>query len=127
MHLAVYERDLDVEHRVAGHDARLERLAGAVLDGGYVFLGDGAAHDLILEDEARAAFERFDAYCGTWEIDAATGNIIHHVDGSRFPNWTGTDQVRMVELAGDRLVLRTPPILAAGQEWTGELVWQRLG
>jgi hypothetical protein len=76
-------------------------------------------------EEIKAAFEGFDAYCGTYTLDEAAGVVTHRVLASRFPNWEGTDQVRRVELDGDRLHLATPPILARGAEWVVAVTWQR--
>jgi hypothetical protein len=42
------------------------------------------------------------------------------------PNQVGTDLVRFVKLDGDRLTLRTTPILQAGAQTTTDLVWERL-
>lgn len=75
-------------------------------------------------EELRAAYEGFDAYCGTYTLDASRGTVTHHLVAARFPNWVGTDQVRYVTLRQDRLELSTPPILGGGSEWTFSLVWQ---
>ena len=57
---AVGEADLAVDQRVAGEDAAAHRLADALLDRGDELLGDDAADDVVLEDEARAALGRLD-------------------------------------------------------------------
>src|SRR6266568_7424170 len=51
---AVHQRDHDVQHRVAGDDPALERLADALLDGGDELARDTALGDLVLEDDAAA-------------------------------------------------------------------------
>jgi hypothetical protein len=76
-------------------------------------------------EEIAAAFGGFDAYCGSYSVDEAAGVITHRVLASRFPNWEGTDQVRRVELDGDRLRLTTPPIFFHGTEWTVSVTWER--
>lgn len=76
-------------------------------------------------DETKRAFDGFDAYFGTYELRAAEGLVIHHVEGSLFPNWTGTDQTRFFAFAGDRLLLSTPPIADRGMMFTLQLVWER--
>lgn len=73
-------------------------------------------------DEIKAAFEGFDAYCGTYEVDAEKGTVTHHVQGSKFPNWVGTDQVRFFEVSGDQLRITAPPILAGDVRWEFEAV-----
>jgi hypothetical protein len=75
-------------------------------------------------EELRAAFEGFDAYCGTYTLDVSQATVTHHLVAARFPNWVGTDQVRHVTLRQDRLALSTPPILGGGTEWTFSLIWQ---
>jgi Lipocalin-like domain len=52
--------------------------------------------------------------------------VVHHVELSLFPNWVGTDQQRLVELAGDRLILSARPLLLAGQLQVPRLVWERV-
>lgn len=54
-------------------------------------------------EEIKAAFEGFDAYCGTFTLDEAESVVTHHVEACRFPNWEGTDQVRHFTLEGDSL------------------------
>jgi hypothetical protein len=57
-------------------------------------------------EEIKEAYEGFDAYCGTYTVDGAKGTVTHHIEGSKFPNWVGTYQVRYFEFSGDRLLLR---------------------
>ena len=54
MVLAVDERHADVDHRVPGLDAGLQRLLAALLDRGDELGRDGAALDLVDEVEALA-------------------------------------------------------------------------
>jgi hypothetical protein len=74
-------------------------------------------------DEATAAYQTYLAYCGTYEIQP--GKVIHHIEVSLFPNWIGVAQERFIELSGDTLTIRTPPILSHGLERTSRLVWHR--
>ena len=76
--------------------------------------------------ELKAAFERFDAYCGTYTLNDENASVTHHVQGAKFPNWVGTDQVRFYKISGDTLSITAPPILAHGVEWTFEAVLVRL-
>jgi len=77
-------------------------------------------------EELKEAFEGFDAYCGTYELDIENGKVTHHVEGARFPNWEGTDQQRFFELSDDRLVIKTVPIPSFGTEWVVSLIWDRV-
>jgi hypothetical protein len=76
-------------------------------------------------EEIRAAFEGFDAYCGTFTIDENVSTVTHHVEASRFPNWEGSDQVRYFELLDNKLRISTPPILALSKMWIIHAVWER--
>lgn len=59
------------------------------------------------DEQRAAAYSTCLAYFGTYEVQG--DQIIHQVEGSLFPNWSGTVQNRPFELDGDNLVLRTPP------------------
>lgn len=69
-------------------------------------------------DEIKQAYEKFDAYCGTYTIDEEKGTITHHVEGAKFPNWVGTDQVRHFELKDDRLYIRAT-LKIKREDWQG--------
>ena len=86
-----------------------------------------AKDDLVggSDEELRSAFEGFEAYAGTFDVDLAAGTVRHHLDVSRFPNWEGGTQLRHFRLSADRLELSTPPILARGREWIYTLLWER--
>jgi hypothetical protein len=77
-------------------------------------------------EEIKEAFEGFEAYYGTYEVDIEQGTVTHHIEGCRFPNWEGTDQMRFFELSGDQLHLRTTPYMGYGKEWVWCLVWERV-
>lgn len=74
--------------------------------------------------EKVAAVESYFGYCGSYEFDGV--RVIHRVQASLFPNWVGTNQERLVELAGESLVLSTHPMLLRGKEQIARLVWKRL-
>ena len=63
---AVDQRDLDVDHRVAGEDAVVSASRDALLDRGDVLPRDRAADDLVDELEALAGLVRLDL-----ELDVA--------------------------------------------------------
>ena len=102
-------------------------------ENGYVFVAISrpdrarfAAGDLFggsEEEKARAA-DTYVSYCGRYEFREDT--VVHHVELSLFPNWVAGDQERSVELAGDRLALRsTRPFLQGGVKRTAHLIWER--
>ncbi len=75
------------------------------------------------EERAHAA-ETYVSYCGTYEFRGET--VVHFVELSLFPNWVGVQQERLVEVAGDRLVLSTRPILLGDVRRTARLIWERV-
>ena len=78
-------------------------------------------------EEIKRAFEGYTAYYGTYQIDEEEGCINHRVEASLYPNWIGGVQKRFYEFAGERLILRTPPLHYAGEAQSGTLVWERTG
>ena len=75
-------------------------------------------------EEKLAAFDSYSSYCGRYEVKQ--NKVIHHVELSLFPNWSGVGQERYFEFAGDRLTLRTPPAMVGGVEQTAIAIWQRV-
>jgi hypothetical protein len=72
-----------------------------------------------------AAYDSYYAYYGTWEFDAATSVVTHHVQGSLLPAETGLDYAQIATLEGGHLIFRvrdpTP-----GRETLRTKVWERL-
>jgi hypothetical protein len=67
------------------------------------------------------------AYAGGFTVDETASVVEHHVDVSLFPNWIGVTQRRLVDVAGDELVLEAPAITdAAGHSATPRLRWRRI-
>jgi hypothetical protein len=75
-------------------------------------------------EEKVLAFDTYLGYCGTYEIQE--DRVIHHVTTSFFPNWIGTDLVRVMQLDGNLLTLSVPPVLGKGKTRTIRLTWRRL-
>ncbi len=70
--------------------------------------------------ERAAAWLGYFCYFGTYTVDEAAGTVTHRVAGSWFPNLVGTDQLRYVTLAENRLSL------TAETPWGRvTLVWER--
>src|SRR5689334_2855294 len=65
------EADFHIYHRVTGDDAVLQRLAGAVIDGGNVLPRHDAAGSLVLKLVAGTAFERLEDELRVGELPAA--------------------------------------------------------
>jgi hypothetical protein len=77
-------------------------------------------------EELKAAFEGYTAYFGRYAVDEDRAAVIHYPDLALFPNYTGSTQVRYIDLAGNRLTLRTNPIPFQGFEQVYVLVWEKL-
>lgn len=92
-----------------------------------VIVGRSDRKPLSGNRETSSAAERADAfstvlaYAGPYSLEP--GKVIHHIEACTYPNWIGSNQVRMVKLEGDRLTLLS---LAALDGGTAELVWQRM-
>ncbi len=79
----------------------------------------------LAEAGASVNYDAFMAYCGTYEVNG--DRILHRVEVSSLPVWTGTLQERMYKLDGDRLTILTAPLLVASDTPTGYLIWDRVG
>ena len=78
-------------------------------------------------DELHAAVEGYIAYFGTYDVNEAEGYVTHTEAGDIFPNAVATRQRRWVELDGERLVLKVPPVVLGGELMTAVAVWERVG
>jgi len=78
--------------------------------------------DKASSEEKVLAFNSSISYCGAYEI--LEDRVIHHVMASFFPNWVGTDLVRVIQLDGDLLTLTAPPITSKGSKV--QAIWRRL-
>jgi len=63
------------------------------------------------------------AYFGSYEVQG--DHVVHRIDASLFPNWSGTEQSRPFTCDGKELVLRTPPSTSAGETVVNEMSWTR--
>jgi hypothetical protein len=77
------------------------------------------------EQEAWSALNGLVAYCGTYEVDAGEGTVVHHVELDTVPNRIGTARKRFFTFTGNRLVLRLAPPLAEGV-LESSLTWERV-
>lgn len=76
------------------------------------------------QEEIHEAFTSFFAYFGTYE-EQEPGILIHHIEGSNFPNWVGESELRRGKVKDDELVLSAPSILPDNQEVVFEVKWKR--
>ncbi len=84
------------------------------------------SRDLEAGDEAlrAAAYGTYIAYAGTFSVPEP-GTVLHHVEQALHPDQAGMEKRRGYELEGDRLTLRTQPVVVAGTRSTSDLHWQR--
>src|SRR5437588_3890878 len=94
---AVGQPHLDVDDRVAGQHAGIERLADPLLDRRNVFARDRAADDLVLELEALARLVRLDLEVDVAVLAAATG--LPHVAALRLGGLADRLAIRNLGLA----------------------------
>jgi len=72
-------------------------------------------------EEKATAWGNYFGYFGSFTIDEPANTVIHHVEGSWFPNLIGTEQRRVYRFVGDQLILN------ASTAW-GEvkIVWKKV-
>lgn len=75
-------------------------------------------------EEMVSAYTTCQAYAGTFEVQGE--RVVHRVEVASFPNWVGASQERFYAFEGDRLILRTPPVVLWGEERTFVLTWERV-
>jgi hypothetical protein len=78
------------------------------------------------KDQAALYSKVFGAYAGTYSVDG--NKVTHHVVASWRPDWVGGDQIRFVELSGDRLTIKTAPVVSSrtGKQVVSTLTFERV-
>ncbi len=76
-------------------------------------------------DELSKAFNGYFGYFGSYTTDPDKRTITFHIEGAAYPNYIGSDQLRFYKITGDRLVLRTPPERAGGEDIVYYVTWER--
>jgi hypothetical protein len=99
----------------------------------YEASGEMTAH-LLRSDRAKeapatdaaraAAYQSYIGYFGPFTVDAQRGTVAHHVIGSSFPHWVGTEQVRYYAFSADGNQLTLS--VKAGGRVTATLTWVRV-
>jgi hypothetical protein len=89
--------------------------------GGVSNRGAASAIASASAEDMRDMLTGFNAYFGTFDVDRASGTVIHHLQSALIPSWVGTDQRRRYEFsaAGELIILNT----ASGADY--RLVWRR--
>jgi hypothetical protein len=77
-------------------------------------------------NQRASAYSTCLAYFGSYKVQGES--VVHQIDGSLFPNWSGTVQARPYTIDGHELVLRTPPTAGSdGKTVVNEMAWTREG
>jgi len=120
-------------------DGRRQAPLGESLEGFIRYMSDGDMICMLTRsDRARfttggqwdaddhdkaAAYGSMLAYAGRYRIDGDT--VVHMVEQSLFPNWSGGEQRRHVRLEGDTLYIEAHLEQGTSEARTAQLVWQR--
>ncbi|ALB42312.1 MULTISPECIES: lipocalin-like domain-containing protein [Nostocales] len=75
-----------------------------------------------LEEQAKAV-QTYITYCGKYELQK--GKVVHRVEVSLFPNYVGTNQVRIYSFENGKLVLTHAPEMMDGKLQTPFITWER--
>jgi hypothetical protein len=73
-------------------------------------------------DENKAVVTGSLAYYGRYTVDEAGKSLTYHIEGSTYPNWIGSDQVRPFTLVGEEFTYVSPGSLGLGP---AKVVWKR--
>ena len=77
-------------------------------------------------DQAAVYSKIFAAYAGTYSVDG--NKVTHHIVAGYRPDWVGGDQIRFVELSGDKLAIKTAPVVGyrTGKQIVSTLTFERI-
>jgi hypothetical protein len=70
-----------------------------------------------------AAYQSYLGYYGPFDVNEAAGTVVHHVRGSSYPDWVGSDQLRYYELDPDGRHLMLS--VKNGDRVASRLTWER--
>ncbi len=76
-------------------------------------------------EELSKAFNGYFGYFGSYTVEPDKQTVTFHIDGAAYPNYIGSDQLRFYEISGDKLVLKTPPERAGGEDIVYYVTWER--
>lgn len=100
------------------------RMSASIMGGGRAPFGADFGRGAAQAEKA-AAFESYLTYAGRY--DYLGDRVLHHVEVSLIPDWTGTTLERLAELQGERLILSTRPTTQNDRTRTTVIVWERVG
>ena len=68
----------------------------------------------------------YDAYFGTYSVDAKSGNVLHRLEGALTPQNVGMEVLRTLTVNGDSLVIQLETTTLEGEPVTRTLTWERV-
>jgi Lipocalin-like domain len=68
----------------------------------------------------------YDAYFGTYTVDAKKGIVTHHLESALFPGDIGKDLKRNFSISGDTLTIKFQTTTPEGRPVVKTLVWTRM-
>jgi Lipocalin-like domain len=80
----------------------------------YFFVGDNRKASSRPDPTGAERVELFKTlvgYSGTYKVEGS--KVVMHLDASWHQSWTGIDQVRTVEISGNKMTLTSPPYKSA--------------
>lgn len=125
----------EVDRHADGTEAHLTPAAG--YDGLLVYTANGYVTAQIYPrgrtwtatsvtpEELRNSFDLSASYFGTYKINAADGEITHHIIAALDPSGANWDDKKAFTLSGDRLMLKGSTEVR-GETIRYEITWQRV-
>ena len=125
----------EVDRHADGTEAHLTPAAG--YDGLLVYTANGYVTaqmyprgrtwtaTSVTPEELKTTFDLSASYFGTYEINAAAGEITHHIIAALDPSGANWDDKKGFTLSGDRLVLKGSWEVR-GETIRYEVTWQRV-
>lgn len=89
---------------------------------------EGRDYRYPTREELAENYPDFISYYGKIEMAREKGAVVHKVEMSLFPNWTGTGVKRKYAFSngGKRLTLTATPIPQGGRLLTPTLIWEKV-
>jgi len=130
--LTHWDYTVDGAHRgfVMGEDAQGQilytpegRMSAILMQAARPTFDVGGFHQGSAEQREAAALT-YVSYGGTFDVEG--DRVLHHVAYALFPDWIGTDLVRVVSWEDDQLVLTAvPETTSTGKTVVNRLFWRR--
>jgi hypothetical protein len=77
-------------------------------------------------EELTSNYRGFISYYGHYTYDAKSNTVLHHIEGSLFPNWENDTLKRFVKATKDKIELTTEPTFYGGEEIVASVTWKRI-